>query len=523
MWYEQIGHILPWVVPPVIGGCIGFITNAIAIRMLFRPLQAYYIGPLRIPFTPGIIPKQRESLARSIGKMVSKELITGTAVKEHLHSEKFQETLQAQVAKVTSSVLDMKLKDISTGKTNSFYSAATKSLKELYTNFIQSSNFEKLVYSLVSTLVPRLLYLQAGKFLDSETVRSAVCNRVIPAISSQDMREWVKKKVIIWYEDRTGRNIPLDDILPDPLLDLVLEAVESLYPFIFEALMEWLRTPDTKSELIVQGKSLLRSILSRLNFFQKFLVSAGQYDRTLEENMPAIVEDALGAFKKAGSSKRSEKGIALSAKKGLQKWRQEGFAEFTQERSEKVKNDIILLIDTVFAMLENPKIQEKTVEYIEKLAQGLEGSSLLDISENYFGADKETIIDYVYERIVSLLRNPDMGEKLSGFSGILDEYLHQNRELRVGEVLTIPKSTKNDVDVLFSNTIINIIDLRIEDVITSLDIQALVENRVNSLDIKDVERLLLIVIKKHLKYINIFGGILGGLIGFLQSIYMVFY
>lgn len=56
--------------PPVIGGVIGYITNDLAIKMLFRPYVPVYIGSFRLPFTPGIVPKRLESLALLLGKEV---------------------------------------------------------------------------------------------------------------------------------------------------------------------------------------------------------------------------------------------------------------------------------------------------------------------------------------------------------------------------------------------------------------------------------------------------------------------
>ena len=46
-----------YVIAPLLGGVIGYITNDIAIRMLFRPHKAKYVMGVHIPFTPGIIPK----------------------------------------------------------------------------------------------------------------------------------------------------------------------------------------------------------------------------------------------------------------------------------------------------------------------------------------------------------------------------------------------------------------------------------------------------------------------------------
>ena len=50
--------IWTYILPPLVGGVIGYVTNDIAIRMLFRPHSAKHIMGWRVPFTPGIIPKE---------------------------------------------------------------------------------------------------------------------------------------------------------------------------------------------------------------------------------------------------------------------------------------------------------------------------------------------------------------------------------------------------------------------------------------------------------------------------------
>ena len=59
-----------FLIGPAVGAVIGYITNDIAIRMLFRPHQAKYIMGMRVPFTPGIIPKEKHRIAGAIGKAV---------------------------------------------------------------------------------------------------------------------------------------------------------------------------------------------------------------------------------------------------------------------------------------------------------------------------------------------------------------------------------------------------------------------------------------------------------------------
>ena len=46
--------IVLFVVPPIAGAIIAYITNVIAIKMLFRPLNEIRVFGIRVPFTPGI-------------------------------------------------------------------------------------------------------------------------------------------------------------------------------------------------------------------------------------------------------------------------------------------------------------------------------------------------------------------------------------------------------------------------------------------------------------------------------------
>lgn len=65
-----------YVAPPVVGGIIGYFTNDIAIKMLFRPYRTIYIGKWRLPFTPGLIPRNQERLALRVADTIMGSLLT---------------------------------------------------------------------------------------------------------------------------------------------------------------------------------------------------------------------------------------------------------------------------------------------------------------------------------------------------------------------------------------------------------------------------------------------------------------
>lgn len=71
----------------VIGAAIGAVTNHLAIQMLFRPYKAYYLFGKRVPFTPGLIPRRRDELAKQMGLMVVNHLLTPEGIKKRLVSD----------------------------------------------------------------------------------------------------------------------------------------------------------------------------------------------------------------------------------------------------------------------------------------------------------------------------------------------------------------------------------------------------------------------------------------------------
>lgn len=76
-----------FIVGPVVGAVIGLVTNGIALKMIFRPLYPKYIGKWKLPFTPGLIPKERGRLAKSIGNAISVNLMSPEVLEKTLLSE----------------------------------------------------------------------------------------------------------------------------------------------------------------------------------------------------------------------------------------------------------------------------------------------------------------------------------------------------------------------------------------------------------------------------------------------------
>lgn len=85
-----------------IGAMIGWITNYVAIKMLFRPYKEINFGLFKIQ---GLIPKRKHEIAVSIADTVQKELISLKDVTSSLDGEE----LEIRMGNMIDKILDAKL------------------------------------------------------------------------------------------------------------------------------------------------------------------------------------------------------------------------------------------------------------------------------------------------------------------------------------------------------------------------------------------------------------------------------
>lgn len=96
-------YIFDFVLMVSIGGLIGWITNFIAIKMLFRPYREINIFGFKIQ---GVIPKRKKALAESIAKMIDEELISVKDITQTINSMELDE----EIEKIVEKIVDGKLK-----------------------------------------------------------------------------------------------------------------------------------------------------------------------------------------------------------------------------------------------------------------------------------------------------------------------------------------------------------------------------------------------------------------------------
>lgn len=78
----------------VTAGFVGGLTNHFAIKMLFYPRKPVYLWGKKLPFTPGLIPKRRDDITKSLGEVVGVHLVTSEGLASALRKPELRSTIE---------------------------------------------------------------------------------------------------------------------------------------------------------------------------------------------------------------------------------------------------------------------------------------------------------------------------------------------------------------------------------------------------------------------------------------------
>lgn len=95
----------------IIGGLIGWITNILAIKLLFRPLN-----PIKIPIINfeiwGLIPKRKKEIAANIGEVISTELLSIDDIVNQAFKDEDKEAFNRYISDKIKNIINEKLESI---------------------------------------------------------------------------------------------------------------------------------------------------------------------------------------------------------------------------------------------------------------------------------------------------------------------------------------------------------------------------------------------------------------------------
>ncbi|WP_368298318.1 DUF445 domain-containing protein [Cytobacillus firmus] len=295
----------------IIGALIGGFTNYLAIKMLFKPYNAVYIGKWKVPFTPGLIPKRRDEMADQMGKLVVNHLLTPESIKKKFINDQFLHDMTGIVQKEMETILqsEKSAEDILAA----FGITDGQSKTEYRINLLIEQKYEKILSEYrglpLKNVIPQGLLDKADEKIPA--ISSMILQKGVDYFSSIEGKMRIQRMADDFVRERSGvlsnmlqmfmGNINLaDKIQPEIVRFLSNEGTADLITTLLQK--EWRKILEMEAAVIEeqlekeQILSVLKNIAHRVinleNVFKKPISSFMNPYRTvlIEELAPKSVQ-----------------------------------------------------------------------------------------------------------------------------------------------------------------------------------------------------------------------------------------
>ena len=239
-----------YIATPLIGAVIGYVTNWIAVKMLFRPRKEIRVFGKRLPFTPGVIPRGQGRLARAVGNVVETQLLTPEYLGEKLLSkesvEEFKSHMQSWIGsqKASEDTLYSSISNIvEEDRLNNFIASAEESLSDFLSEKIPGKLIVDKVMQEAQNKLSESMFgmMLGGSFL--EKIAGQVQDGIDTYIQ-ENAREYVGKAVV--KESKELQEKPMPEVTafleekgiydPEFLWGLYKKVIEDKLPALLSSL-----------------------------------------------------------------------------------------------------------------------------------------------------------------------------------------------------------------------------------------------------------------------------------------------
>ena len=486
-----------FIIPVLVGAVIGYITNWLAIKMLFRPHEEKRIFGFHIPFTPGLIPKERARIAKSVGEAVGNYLLSPEVVMNSIPNSKVEKYLEGWIR----SSID-KLKND----------------KRAIKSFLTNLNFESYdrVFNRVKKHIVDLIYNTLKQDRFKEKVMDLIKEYILNS-SMEDLYGFLNKKVEVLLseiaESQETKNL-LKNLIVSKLDELVLDE-RKLHEVIPE-------------DFVYSIKYFVKENDEKIAHVVKEIIKDPQVEIKFRESITNIVSENMNNLIAIFISPESISNKVYSMIKD--------YLDKPQ-----LADNIVDILTTII-----DKVLDNRVDIVFKNIKSNIGEEvILNITDNilayiFRGKNKKQILNIIGEKIKS--QEPDFqnsilnlvsrkyGELLEseGFYNKIYEAVDRSIENILNKPIsvTVEKIDENMIGYItnLSLDMLNyFIKNQLPNIVELFNISKVVEEQINSYDVAFTEELILEIAHKELKAITWLGALLGGIIGILTPLLEMLY
>lgn len=480
---------------PFVTGLVGYCTNWLAIKMLFRPHRksALSLG------WQGVIPKNRSKLANEIGVLVGDKLLRQEDVQAAFFAENVQEKLEKAVETELKEFLEKDFGTLSDiiEKTGLKSSVAISALLEALNS---SGMIDQLVEGFKEKTSEKMMGIKIGEL---ENHSESIAHTVNAVLSTGKIQSEAANSISASINNFVMSGKSLNDLLPETLTAKTDQFSSFITEKILVSLDSAMSDPETRKKISAKLIDIKNSHFSdgvtgqmKLGVLNMFMS-----EDTIAEMVDKYLPNLINSIKESDEVKEK---IALSISQYIDGIIKKPLFQHADaigmESLFQLRSTIITAAKTT---LDSGQFADKITGFINELIRKNSSKTLGEVLEQY------NLKNAVTDKINSGFKT-DIHE-ISVFLAKL------STSMRIRNLYSvIPKKLFYSIKIALLNEINKIVEKNTPKMLEAINFPKITEDRINSLDLYEVENLLFSFMRDSFRWINILGFIIGFIFGAVQ-------
>ncbi|WP_447410402.1 DUF445 family protein [Clostridium perfringens] len=495
-----------YIIGALIGAVIGYITNWLAIKMLFRPREAKYIFGMKLPFTPGLIPKEKSRIANKVGETVGTHLLNSDSLSKALKDDKikakFNEVAKEKINQVinSNSTLEESLKNTLGENYYALKGNMINNITKTILESIQEEEFKNKVKFYIVDSIKERLNKKPEKiidFINSNKFREVIIN----TLEEEKTRDIIGKALLKEVKTLGKEDLTIEEVIPENIKPYIEEYVKSQKDTLVDIIKNLLRDDEVshkiKSAINDNIPSIVSMFLSGDVIYGK-LVSLVDKSLSEEENKEYICDAALAFVHESIKKKVSDV-----------------INNVGEEKLEVISD---ALGDKISKKLNT---EENIDSIISKLNCKISSfNSYEEIIKVLFNDYENILIDNIDSMISQIVNNNQISGEISKIiEKVFDKFLQNS----LNDICYNKQNLENSIMSILDNLYNDFVENKSAKVLEIVDISSIVEEQINAFEVDYAEEIIIGIANKELKAITWLGALLGGILGILSPLLSTIY
>ncbi|WP_050608380.1 DUF445 family protein [Clostridium niameyense] len=493
---------MKFLIAMLIGGIIGYLTNYIAIKMLFRPYEEKRFLGIKIPFTPGLIPKEKSRIAKSVGEVIGEHLLSTETIVNSLCSESINNKLKTWIRQrvhilITSKdTLEKKIRNILGEKYNSFILGLKENLNNLV--ILNLRNNDNKIKEFIKEKLSKILSDNPDKIINNniyKELKKQLTNMLEGYINSDEFILVINNLIINKVNEGKIKQKTLGDLLPKSFTGNIKVYIYSKRDNIVNYIKSSLKEEKNYNKL----KKILKNVISNnVNSLMSMFIDVD----SMTDKIVVFLENYL-------EEEETKDNLMEIINTNIDKLFLVTIEDITNNLPENSKQSLIEEVSNVITReIKHINITNKLNDKIDDCIMRGDLFRSMTFKSNLYDLINKNIEKFIYSEKLENMVNSLINDMIDAFMNTsIKGFTEGNEE---GILAVVYDIAQNNYKRFVENQAGVVIDV--------LNISKIVEDKINEFDVEVAEEIILQIASKELKAITSLGGLLGAIIGILSPL-----